>query len=173
MTTTSLKPNPDSWVKGMPMVPAVPFTNCPIATSLGVLGKKWTILIIRDMAMRKMERFSELLKGAQGITPRVLSQRLKELEGVGMIERVENAKSPKLVRWNLTDKGWDTVPVLMAYTAFGSKWYASTVVEDGIPREMKQVYPQRELEKYYVNLEVTDQFRKASQQQARQNSWSK
>ncbi len=90
MTTSALKPSDDSWAKGMPMIPAVSFTSCPIATSLGVLGKKWTILIIRDIGMRKMERFSELLKGVQGITPRVLSQRLKELGGAGIIEHVKN-----------------------------------------------------------------------------------
>ena len=156
------------------MIPAVPFTNCPIATSLGVLGKKWTILIIRDIGMRKMERFSELLRGAQGITPRVLSQRLKELEVAGMIEKVHNEKSPKLGRWSLTDMGWDTMPVLMAYTAFGSKWYSNTVLEDGIPREMRQVYPQAELKKYIVNLDVSERdVQRATQQQNQPNTWSK
>ncbi len=156
------------------MIPAVPFTNCPIATSLGVLGKKWTILIIRDIGMRKMERFSELLKGAQGITPRVLSQRLKELEGAGMIERIKNEKSPRLVRWGLTEMGWDTLPVLMAYTAFGSKWYSSVVIEDGVPREMRQVYPQTGLKKYIVNLDISEEHIRKSREQHSQNSnWSK
>ncbi len=155
------------------MIPAVSFASCPIATSLGVLGKKWTILIIRDIGMRKMERFSELLKGAQGITPRVLSQRLKELEGAGMIERIKNEKSPKLVRWGLTEMGWDTLPVLMAYTAFGSKWYSSVVIEDGVPREMKQVYPQTGLKKYYVNLDVSEEHLQKSKQHVQPNAWSK
>lgn len=156
------------------MIPAVTFTNCPIATSLGILGKKWTILIIRDIGMRKMERFSELLRGAQGITPRVLSQRLKELEEAGMIMKVPNEKTPKLVRWTLTDMGWDSLPILMAYTAFGSKWYSPVVLEDGMPREMVQVYPQPELKRYYVNLDVSEKdVRRATQHQTQRSTWSK
>ncbi len=142
------------WVKGTPIIPVAPFTNCPIATSLGILGKKWTMLVLRDIAMRKMERFSELLKSIPGLTPRVLSMRLRELESDGMIMRAENRKSPKFVRWNLTEKGWDVLPILMSYVAFGSKWFAPVVFADGEPREMKEVYPQRNLKDTYVNIEV-------------------
>jgi DNA-binding HxlR family transcriptional regulator len=140
------------WSEGTPIVPAAPIVNCPIATSLGILGKKWTILIIRDMSMRKMERFSDLLRSGHGITPRVLSALLKELtEGV-YIRRAEVRRKPNLVRWSLTEKGWDTLPVLMSYVAFGSKWHADTVFADGVKREIDEVYPQRNLKNYEVNL---------------------
>src|ERR1700688_3777661 len=95
------------------LTPAVPIANCPIATSLGVLGRKWTILILRDMTMMKKERFSEILKSTPGLTPRVLSNRLRELEREGMIEQIEKKKGPNLVRWALTEKGYDTVPIMM------------------------------------------------------------
>jgi DNA-binding HxlR family transcriptional regulator len=156
------------WSRGMPMVPGAPIVDCPIAASLGLLGRKWTILIIRDIAMRKVERFSELRKTVEGITPRVLSQRLKELEAEGMIERVENRGSPKLVRWNLTEKGWDTVPILMSFTAFGSKWLSLESMADGKPREMKEVYPQKELGRYYVNLEVSSEHVRETMKRAGQ-----
>jgi DNA-binding HxlR family transcriptional regulator len=162
------------WVKGTPMIPDAPFTNCPIATSLGILGKKWTILVLRDIAMRKTERFSELLKSIPGLTPRVLSMRLRELEASGMIMRAENRKSPKFVRWNLTEKGWDVLPILMSYVAFGSKWLAPLVFADGEPREMKEVYPQRNLKHSYVNIEV-DKPRIKRMQRSSENtlgSWS-
>jgi DNA-binding HxlR family transcriptional regulator len=123
------------------LTPAVPIMNCPIATSLGVLGRKWTILILRDMAMMKKERFSELLKSTQGLTPRVLSNRLRELEREGMIERVEKRKGPNFVRWMLTEKGSDTIPILMRFAAFGSKWYAEEVFEDKTPKRLREVYP--------------------------------
>jgi DNA-binding HxlR family transcriptional regulator len=152
---SSQKEPTDRWSRGMPMIPSAPIVSCPIAASLGLLGKKWTILIIRDIAMRNIERFSELCRSVEGITPRVLSQRLKELEAEGMIQRVENRRSPKLVRWNLTEKGWDTVPILMSFTAFGSKWLSLEVMADGKPREMEEVYPQKDLGRYYANLEVS------------------
>jgi len=141
------------WTEGTPMVPAVPIVNCPIATSLGVLGKKWTLLIIRDISMRKMERFSDLLRSVNGITPRVLSARLKELESEGYIRRTEVHKTPKIVRWGLTEKGWDALPILMSYVAFGSKWHADTVFADGRERDIADVYPQRNLRKYEVSLD--------------------
>ncbi len=120
---------------------AVPVKNCPIATSLGVLGRKWTILILRDMAMMKLERFNQLLKSTPGLTPRVLSNRLRELEEEGMIERIEQRKGPNFTRWALTEKGNDTIPILMRFAAFGSKWYAEDVFEDRTPRRLRQVYP--------------------------------
>ena len=124
------------------LIPAVPLKNCPIATSFGVLGKKWTILIIRDISMRKIQRFSELLRSIRGLTPRILSMRLKELEKEGFIERTEERRNPKLVRWDLT-KG-RTLPILMQFVAFGSKWYAERVFEDQTPRSLKEVYPKWE-----------------------------
>ena len=65
--------------------PQVKFVNCPIRTSLGILGKKWTILIIRDIGVRKINRFNRILESIPGLTPRVLSMRLQELEKEGLI----------------------------------------------------------------------------------------
>jgi DNA-binding HxlR family transcriptional regulator len=128
------------------LVPAIPLVNCPIATSLGVLGRKWTILIIRDIGMRKVQRFSELLRSITGLTPRILSMRLKELKKEGLIKRIEERNSPRLVRWELTEKGIDTLPILMDFVAFGSKWYADRVFEDKTPRTLREVFPQWDAE---------------------------
>jgi len=110
--------------------------------------------ILREMSMRKAERFSDLTKSIPGITPRALSMRLKELEESGMISRIDDRKSPRFVKWGLTEKGWDTLPILLSYVAFGSKWFAPTVFADGEPREMKDIYPQQNLKSLYPNLEV-------------------
>ena len=135
-----------------PLLPAVRFAKCPIRISAGLLGKKWTMLIIRDIGFRNIDRFNRLHESVRGITPRVLSQRLKELEDEGYIERVEK-ESPALVRWALTEKGKDALPILMSFIAFGSKWYADDVFEDGKPRPMKELYPSpqaREVIERYV-----------------------
>ena len=143
-----------NWEKGTAIEPAAPICACPIATTLGMLGKKWTMLVLRDIAMRDMGRFSQLMKGIPGITPRMLSIRLKELEKQGMIIKESNRNSSKAARWKPTEKGWDALPILFSYTAFGSKWFASEVFEDGKPREMTSIYPQKNLRDMYVNLEV-------------------
>lgn len=74
------------------MWPQVRFNQCPIRTSFGVLGKKWTILIIRDIGFLKINRFNRLLESIKGSTPRVLSMRLKELEKEGYLECFEGKK---------------------------------------------------------------------------------
>jgi DNA-binding HxlR family transcriptional regulator len=124
------------------MWPQVRFNQCPIRTSFGVLGKKWTILIIRDIGFLKINRFNRLLESIKGLTPRVLSMRLKELEKEGYIECFEEKKLPMTVRWRLTQKGKDTMPILMQLTAFGSKWYSDVVFEDKRPRKLNEIFPQ-------------------------------
>jgi DNA-binding HxlR family transcriptional regulator len=71
------------------IIPQASFIECPIKASLKVLGKKWTILIIRDIGVYKVARFNRLLESVSGITARVLSMRLKELEKEGFIECIE------------------------------------------------------------------------------------
>jgi DNA-binding HxlR family transcriptional regulator len=162
------------WEKGKAMVPNAPICNCPIATSLSLLGKKWTMLVLRDIAMRDMGRFSQLMKGIPGITPRMLSSRLKDLERHGMIVKTANRKSAKAAKWYPTEKGWDALPILFSYTAFGSKWFASDVFEDGKPRQISEVYPQRSLRDMYVNLDVDRARIKRLQSMSRafRTSWS-
>jgi DNA-binding HxlR family transcriptional regulator len=126
------------------LLPQVTFVKCPIKTSLGVLGKKWTILIIRDIGFRKIERFNLLLKSIPGLTPRVLSMRLKELEKEGLIKCVHEKRIPMVVLWSLTEKGKDTLPILLMLTAFSSKWYSEFIFEDKKPRKLNEIFPQSE-----------------------------
>ena len=122
------------------IIPDVKFQECPIMTSMGVLGKKWTMLILRDIGFRKIDRFNRVLESIPGLTPRVLSMRLKELEGDGIIESVEDHRSPQVLRWSLTEKGRDTLPILMRLIAFGAKWYAKTVFKDKSPRSLDEIF---------------------------------
>ncbi len=128
--------------------PTVRFKECPIQASLGILGRKWTLMILRDIGFLKIERFNEILRATPGLTPRVLSMRLEELEKMGIIRKIEERNSPKIVRWGLTEMGYDTLPILMRFIAFGSKWYAQTVFEDRTPRTLKELFPQRIAQQY-------------------------
>jgi DNA-binding HxlR family transcriptional regulator len=109
---------------------------------LGVLGKKWTLLILRDIAFLKIDRFNQILRSLPGLTPRVLIMRLDELRKSELIEPVIIQRRPKLVRWVLTQKGNDTVPILMSFISFGSKWYSDVVFEDKQPRTVKEIFPE-------------------------------
>jgi len=124
-----------------PVLPSVRFKSCPIQVSLGVLGKKWTLLILRDIAFLKVQRFNQILRTLPGLTPRVLIMRLNELEETGLIEPIVIQKKPKLVRWELTKRGRDTVPILMSFISYGSKWYPDVVFEDKQARTVKDLFP--------------------------------
>ena len=124
------------------ILPQVRFVTCPIRTSLGILGKKWTILILRDIGFLKIDRFNRILESIARLMPRVLSMRLKQLEREGFIECVEERRSPIMVRWRLTEKGKDTLPILMQLVAFGSKWYSDIVFDDKKPRKLNEIFPQ-------------------------------
>jgi DNA-binding HxlR family transcriptional regulator len=122
------------------LLPSVEFAQCPIRTSLGVLGKKWAMLLLRDIGILEVDRFNRLLDSLPGLTPRVLSMRLKELEKEGYIHCVEKGKSPMIVRWGVTEKGRDIIPILLQFTVFGSKWYADAVFKDKKPRNPDELF---------------------------------
>jgi len=67
--------------------------------------------------------------------------RLNELEKTDLIEPVIIQKRPKLVRWELTKRGRDTVPILMSFISYGSKWYPGVVFEDKQARTVKELFP--------------------------------
>ena len=132
--------------------PQVKFVQCPIRTSLGVLGKKWTMLILRDIGFLKIVRFNRILDSIPGLTPRVLSMRLRELEDEGYIECVGGKREPLIVVWRLTKKGRDTLPILIHITAFGSKWHADVVFEDKKPRSLNEIFPQPEVSRIMMGI---------------------
>lgn len=116
----------------------VEFVSCPVQESLGTLGRKWAFLILRNIGFFDKHRFNEMLRVTPGLTKRVLAMRLRELERDGFIEVIENGKNYS--RWELTEKGQDTLPILMSLARFGSKWYADRVFSDQRPRALKEVF---------------------------------
>jgi len=117
----------------------VQFISCPVKETLGTLGQRWTLLILRDIGVYGKERFSAILQANPGLTPRVLSKRLKELQGEGLIGKVVHNR--KDVRYTLTPKGKDSLPILAAIVAFGITHHADRVFRDGQPRRMRDAFP--------------------------------
>ncbi len=109
----------------------VPLLTCPIASSLRVLGRKWALLVLRDIGMHGLNRFNQILHNNDGLTPRILSMRLQELREEGFVERIVDAQDERDVRYVLTEKGGDLMPVLRAFIAFGVKHHAMEVFPDG------------------------------------------
>lgn len=92
---------------------------CPIAKTLDVIGTKWTFLIIRDLLIEGTMRFSDLQKSMDGISPKTLSLRLKELEVQGIVERTVYPEVPPRVEYTLTEKGKCLEHIFIELKRFG------------------------------------------------------
>lgn len=94
--------------------------DCPIERTLAVIGKKWVILILRDLH-GGTKRFTDLLHSLHGISPKTLSERLKELEADGLIVRQAFAEIPPRVEYSLTEKGRSLNGILEAMIEWGNR----------------------------------------------------
>ena len=99
-----------------PIAPLLAYQADPIRESVKRLGRKWTLLILRDMAFLKLNRFGQILRNNPGLTPRVLSRRLDEMEEEGLVERLERQDT---VTYRLTGRGEDAVFILLAFLRYG------------------------------------------------------
>jgi DNA-binding HxlR family transcriptional regulator len=126
-----------------PIRSRVPFESCPIRTSLdfGCLGRKWALIVLRDVAFSRDITFSQILRKNSGLTPRALSIRLRDLQKEGVIERVADAVDNRKVHYRLTRQGEDVVPILTALIQYGVRYHSDKVFKDKLPRELESLYP--------------------------------
>jgi DNA-binding HxlR family transcriptional regulator len=101
---------------------------CPIEVTLGIIGKKWTVLIIRELFNGK-KRFSEIAASLP-ISSKLLTERLKELEEHGIIDRTLYPEIPPRVEYTLTESGKTLSTVLDALREWGAQHYANRCKED-------------------------------------------
>ena len=110
-----------------------PGAVCPVLATARIVSGKWTLLLLRDLALGP-RRFSELQRSLAGISPGTLSVRLRSLEEEGMVERREFAEMPPRVEYRLTPKGEHLVPIVDAMRAYGTTWLGATGPCDEAPR---------------------------------------
>ena len=100
---------------------------CPIANSLDILGDKWTLLVIRDLALGK-RRYQEFISSPENIASNILADRLKQLEASGLVTRRAYQQNPARYEYVLTKKGKDLRPVLKTLIVWGQKHLPGTMV---------------------------------------------
>ena len=113
--------------------------ECPINHTFKLVGKKFTMLIIRNMIHRDHKRFNQFL-AIEEINAKILSARLKEMEKDGLIERKVYPDTPVRVEYSITEKGRALEPILDQMSAFSMRYCAKDVFKDGKPRRPEQVY---------------------------------
>lgn len=86
--------------------------TCPIEITLSVIGGKWKPIILWHLSKDGIKRYGELKKSLNGITHKMLSTQLKELEADGLINRKEYQQVPPKVEYSLTERGKTIMPIL-------------------------------------------------------------
>ncbi len=93
--------------------------KCAIKYTMHVVGGKWKTMLLYQMFINETRRYGELKKSLMGITHKMLSQHLKELENDGLILRKEYCQIPPKVEYSLTQKGETLIPVLKIMSDWG------------------------------------------------------
>ena len=113
---------------------------CPIDNTFKIVGKKFTIHILRNMIFLGHIKFSQFLESVEGINPKTLSVRLREMEKSGLIKRHVYPDAPIRVDYTITEKGEALKPIITQMAAFSMKYCSHDVFKDGKPRTMQQVF---------------------------------
>lgn len=94
---------------------------CPVEYTLEVIGGKWKPLILWRLKQEEVKRYGEIKRSINGITHKMLSQQLKDLESRGLIHREQYNQIPPKVEYWLTEKGKTLVPILEAMCKWGDE----------------------------------------------------
>lgn len=113
--------------------------RCPVYNTFNIIGKKFTLLIIRDMMYKNKSRFNEFLETVEEINPKTLSARLGEMEKDGLIHRKIYHERPVRVEYVLTEKGKALRPILEQMSEFSFRYCPVDVFKDGKPRTMNEI----------------------------------
>lgn len=99
--------------------------ECPVATTVQLIGNKWKLLILRNMIYNGTQRFSDFMKTVPGISKKVLTDNLRALEEDGLVEREVFAEVPPRVEYSLSALGKTLKPVLDALRDWGNDYKAT------------------------------------------------
>lgn len=93
--------------------------SCPIEHTVNLIGHKWKVLILRNLFNQGTQRFNELGKGIAGISQKMLTQQLRQLENDGIIQRTVYPEVPPRVEYALTELGQSLKPILEEMNIWG------------------------------------------------------
>ncbi len=95
--------------------------ECPVATTVQLIGSKWKLLILRNLLQRPW-RFNELKRSLDGISQKVLTDSLRSMEEYGLITRTVYPEVPPHVEYALSETGESMRPILMAMQSWGTNY---------------------------------------------------
>lgn len=102
---------------------------CSVAKALDVVGDRWTFLVVRELLLQGRCRYTDLKRGLPGIATNLLSERLRDLEAQGLVEKEDVPPPVAATLYQLTPVGAELEPVLRALGAWGTRYLTNP--EDG------------------------------------------
>ena len=106
----------------MDQKPVTPRMNCAIDATMSVIEGRWKTVILCKLYNNGPMRFNQLMKSIDGISPRILTKQLKELESDGIINRISYQEIPPRVEYSITDKGMSLGPIMLAMAEWGLQY---------------------------------------------------
>ena len=97
---------------------------CPVETCVSLIGSKWKLLIMRDLLLNGSMRFKALQRSIGGVSQKVLTTNLRNMEDAGLIVRRVYAEVPPRVEYSLTELGKSLRPIIDSMWAWGESYQA-------------------------------------------------
>lgn len=97
------------------------YTSCPVEYTASIIGTKWKIIIIREL-LTGTKRYNELARSVVGISAKVLTENLRDLEKNGIVLRKVYPVVPPKVEYSLTKKGFELQKIINSMKEFGEKY---------------------------------------------------
>lgn len=102
-------------------------SECPISSTLDILGDRWTLVILRDMFIGK-SKFGEFLASSENIATNILTKRLELIEQFGLANKTAYQQKPQRFEYKLTDKGKALLPILQAMCKWANEFVPETFI---------------------------------------------
>ena len=87
--------------------------NCPVTSAVDIVGDKWTLVIIKQMLLEYKTTFKDFYDSDEAIAPNILSERLKKMQSIGLIDKLKHSTNRKTNIYILTEKGLTLTPIVI------------------------------------------------------------
>lgn len=113
-------------------------SDCPISSSLDIIGDKWSLLIVRDLMLHKSRTYGDFTKSVEKIATNILANRLQLLENNGIIIKLPYPDNKVKGLYRLSPKGIDLIPALIEIALWGDKYVANSDESSPFLKEVKK-----------------------------------
>jgi DNA-binding HxlR family transcriptional regulator len=141
-----------------------PLLTCAIARSTKVLGDSWSLLILRDIIFHKHSKFKHFKASKEKIASNILTNRLKSLSAIGLIEKLDPNGSKKSTTYIATQKGMDSLPIICQMYLFSIDSINENLLDDmqkNIKKQIKDDFVLFQKEKISEYIAFVEELREA------------